>query len=341
MNTHHADSYLMAKLPADGTYYVHLGDTARNGGEEYAYRLRISPPQPDFALRVVPSSIGLRSKATAPVTVHAIRKDGFAGPIKLSLKDPPAGFSSAPVTLPGTQAAGAADAENRPGRHEGAGQPTRRRPREDSGPGGRPRGRAGGRPDAGLPVAASRSRRGAAGRGLRPLLRAAAQTRPPPAAAVGRRGQARGRARRTRQGSRSSPSSRLPDVCGSSSSSLKKGFSPTISTISGSRNAKPCDEHRSGDCPNFHGHRQLVRSPEHPQYIPQPALDVLAGGRFLAVALDRGDVPGKRRGRHGHGVAETPPLPPSPESTGRPGSRGHSVAPARRPQRLAGGCSCR
>ena len=50
VNTHHADSYLMVKLPADGTYYVHLGDTARNGGEEYAYRLRISAPQPDFAL---------------------------------------------------------------------------------------------------------------------------------------------------------------------------------------------------------------------------------------------------------------------------------------------------
>ena len=80
VNTHHADSYLMVKLPADGTYYVHLGDTARNGGEEYAYRLRISAPQPDFALRVVPSSVGLRSKAAATVSVYAIRKDGFTGP---------------------------------------------------------------------------------------------------------------------------------------------------------------------------------------------------------------------------------------------------------------------
>ena len=65
LNTHHADSYLMVKLPADGTYYVHLGDIARNGGEEYGYRLRISPPRPDFALRVVPSSVGLRSKSAA------------------------------------------------------------------------------------------------------------------------------------------------------------------------------------------------------------------------------------------------------------------------------------
>jgi hypothetical protein len=103
VNTHHADSYLMAKLPADGTYYVHLGDTARNGGEEYAYRLRISPPQPDFALRVVPSSVGLRSKTTGAVSVYAIRKDGFTGPIKLGLRDPPPGFSSSPVTLSETQ----------------------------------------------------------------------------------------------------------------------------------------------------------------------------------------------------------------------------------------------
>ncbi|MFH1923086.1 MAG: PPC domain-containing protein [Planctomycetota bacterium] len=100
LNTHHADSYLMVKLPSDGTYYVHLGDTARNGGKEYAYRLRISAPQPDFALRVVPSSAGLRSRGSAAVNVYAIRKDGFDGDIKLNFKDPPKGFSSSNVSLP-------------------------------------------------------------------------------------------------------------------------------------------------------------------------------------------------------------------------------------------------
>ena len=104
VNTHHADSYLMARLPADGTYFVHLGDTARNAGEEYAYRLRISAPQPDFALRVVPSSISVRSKSTAPLSVYVIRKDGFSGPIKLVLKNPPTGFSAFPISLSGTQA---------------------------------------------------------------------------------------------------------------------------------------------------------------------------------------------------------------------------------------------
>jgi hypothetical protein len=103
LNTHHADSFFIATLPADGTYCVHLGDTARSGGEAHGYRLRISAPQPDFALRVVPSSISLRSKATASVTLHAIRRDGFKGPIKLALAHPPPGFSATPVTLAGTQ----------------------------------------------------------------------------------------------------------------------------------------------------------------------------------------------------------------------------------------------
>jgi len=73
--TDHADSYLMAKLPADGKYYVHLGDTRRHAGKEYAYRLRISQPQPDFELRTAATKMVMRSKASTAVKVFAIRKD--------------------------------------------------------------------------------------------------------------------------------------------------------------------------------------------------------------------------------------------------------------------------
>ncbi len=104
VNTHDADSYLMVKLPADGTYYVYLSDAARSGGEEYGYRLRISAPRPSFDLRVVPSSLSIRGKSNSGVSVYVIRHDGFAGQIKLGLKDPPAGFSASSVTLSGTQA---------------------------------------------------------------------------------------------------------------------------------------------------------------------------------------------------------------------------------------------
>ena len=102
-NTHHADSYLLAKLPADGSYFVHIGDTARNSGEEYAYRLRISAPQPDFELRVVPSSLSIPIKSSATVSVYAMRKDGCTGPIRLSLKDPPPECTAIPVSIADNQ----------------------------------------------------------------------------------------------------------------------------------------------------------------------------------------------------------------------------------------------
>jgi hypothetical protein len=99
LNTHHADSYLMVELPSDGKYCVHLGDTTQAGGKDYGYRLRISPPRPDFELRAVPPSISIRGRSGGAVSVYAVRKDGFDGAIKLSVKDLPEGFTSNPATL--------------------------------------------------------------------------------------------------------------------------------------------------------------------------------------------------------------------------------------------------
>lgn len=93
LETFHADSYLTATLPAAGVYFVHLTDTEGQGGPAFAYRLRISGPQPDFALRIVPSSLSLRAGMSAPLTVYALRHDGFTNAITLDLKDAPAGFS--------------------------------------------------------------------------------------------------------------------------------------------------------------------------------------------------------------------------------------------------------
>jgi hypothetical protein len=93
LTTHHADSLLSTTLPTDGFYYMHIGDTQTKGGDAYGYRLRISPPRPDFELRIVPSSINARAGATVPITVYALRKDGFTGNIAVALKDAPKGFT--------------------------------------------------------------------------------------------------------------------------------------------------------------------------------------------------------------------------------------------------------
>jgi len=101
--THQADSFLLFKLPAKGTYYLQLADAQHKGGPEYGYRLRISPPQPDFQLRVVPSSFNVRSGSTIPFTVYALRHDGFDGEITLKLKDAPANFVLSGAAVPSGQ----------------------------------------------------------------------------------------------------------------------------------------------------------------------------------------------------------------------------------------------
>ena len=90
--THQADSHVEFTLPAGGVYRLQIGDTQRKGGPEYAYRLRVGPPRPDFALRWVPSALNGRPGMSLPVTVYAVRKDGFAGEIVLNLKEAPPGF---------------------------------------------------------------------------------------------------------------------------------------------------------------------------------------------------------------------------------------------------------
>jgi len=101
--THHADSLLRVALPADGTYFVHLGDIQQHGGTEYAYRLRISPPRHDFELRIVPSSINIRGGGTVPLAVHVLRRDGFTGEIALALKNAPRGFKLSGARVPDGQ----------------------------------------------------------------------------------------------------------------------------------------------------------------------------------------------------------------------------------------------
>lgn len=101
--THQADSRLSFKLPADGVYFLTLADTQHQGGPEFAYRLRVGSPQPDFELRVTPSAINARAGAGAPITVYALRRDGFNGEITLALRGAPRGFSLSGARIPAGQ----------------------------------------------------------------------------------------------------------------------------------------------------------------------------------------------------------------------------------------------
>ncbi len=102
LNTHHADSYLTATLPANGTYFVQLSDVQRQGGAAYGYRLRLSAPRPDFELRIVPSSLSARPGSIATLTAYALRKDGFTNDIIVFLSDAPEGFKLSSGKISGT-----------------------------------------------------------------------------------------------------------------------------------------------------------------------------------------------------------------------------------------------
>ena len=100
LNTHHADSQLRVKLPAAGTFFIHLADAQRHGGLEYGYRLRVSAPQPDFELRAVPASLSVRPGGSVSLRVIALRKDGFTNDIAIALKDAPEGFKLSGSRIP-------------------------------------------------------------------------------------------------------------------------------------------------------------------------------------------------------------------------------------------------
>lgn len=79
---HHSDPLLMVDIPQDGSYFVRIYGNSRKAGPDCYYRLRISPPQPDFTVCVTPSCLRF-SGANANVKAFVYRKEGYTGDIEL------------------------------------------------------------------------------------------------------------------------------------------------------------------------------------------------------------------------------------------------------------------
>lgn len=102
--THHADSQIVHTFPAAGDYVVSLRDVQGKGGDEYAYRLSIAPPRPDFALRVLPDNGRIAPGDTAVLTAAALRTDGLDGEIKLTVQGLAKGFVTRGAAIPAKEA---------------------------------------------------------------------------------------------------------------------------------------------------------------------------------------------------------------------------------------------
>ena len=90
------DSLIHFVAPADGEYIVKLRDIQGLGGENYAYRLTVREPRPDFRLAVNDPNPNVPVGGCVPITVTARRMDEFDGAIQVAVQDLPAGLTATP-----------------------------------------------------------------------------------------------------------------------------------------------------------------------------------------------------------------------------------------------------
>ena len=93
------DSRLHFTAPADGEYLIKLSDTRGLQGEQFAYRLTVREPAPDFNLEVTPSNPNLPRGGRQALRVSAARVDGFNGAIAVEVEDLPAGVRATRNTI--------------------------------------------------------------------------------------------------------------------------------------------------------------------------------------------------------------------------------------------------
>ena len=98
--THHADSYMVARLPSSGDFFLKVEDAQKGGGPSYSYRLRFTPKVPDFELRTSPSAVNAIAGREIPVEVYVLRKDGFEGEVNVSLVEPGKGWTLSGGRIP-------------------------------------------------------------------------------------------------------------------------------------------------------------------------------------------------------------------------------------------------
>lgn len=81
------------KAPADGDYTLVVEDLNRRGGSEHAYRIAVQTSPAPFSLAASLDTFNVPAGGSVMATITTIRS-GHAGPIELSLLNPPAGLTA-------------------------------------------------------------------------------------------------------------------------------------------------------------------------------------------------------------------------------------------------------
>jgi hypothetical protein len=100
-----AEGRLNYAFPADGVYFLEVGELNRRGGSQFAYRVAVEEYHPGFKLAANVDTLNVPAGGTIAVTVTSARLD-YGGPIDLQLTGLPAGLTSVPTRIgPGLNAA--------------------------------------------------------------------------------------------------------------------------------------------------------------------------------------------------------------------------------------------
>src|SRR5438093_832514 len=93
------DSRITFTAPATGTYYIRVADVRNLGGEDFAYRLTVRDPAPDYLVTANPTNPNIPEGSQAAVEVSTLRMEGFEGPIQVAFEELPPGIEGTSGTI--------------------------------------------------------------------------------------------------------------------------------------------------------------------------------------------------------------------------------------------------
>jgi hypothetical protein len=95
-----SDSRLAFTAPADGSYLVRVRDARGAGGDRFAYRLTVRPPQPDFNVTLHGGNPTVDAGSGKRYSVSVERIDGFEGQVQVDISNMPPGWrASTPLVI--------------------------------------------------------------------------------------------------------------------------------------------------------------------------------------------------------------------------------------------------
>jgi hypothetical protein len=94
----HSDTELSFTPPADGDFRLSVRDIYAGGGPRYVYRLRVAPPEPEFAVTVAADRFAVVAGQSLDVPAAVQRLNGFSGEIVWTVEDLPPGVEALVVS---------------------------------------------------------------------------------------------------------------------------------------------------------------------------------------------------------------------------------------------------